>query len=359
MRTGQVRCVLLLAAVGWLSAPAAVAPDGQGARQRAEAATSSPSAGVRAVWIHAGMFPADQAGATSRLRALLDDYRAARIGTLFCFDSLPGQHRKGWDFLASLVAEAHARGIQVHPIISPGYPVLLEGEVKEHPEWLITGTKGEIYRNLNLADPAARLFVVRMVQEALKYQVDGIHLDYARFPLGQTFSYDRETTEAFKKEVGQSPLDVSRDSGNMVWCEWVKWNARQVTALVGEIRAAVKAKDAKLLLSAAVFPNADISRFEIGQEWAAWAQGGLVDVFCPMLYTNDTRLFREYVRDAVRIAGGKGTVYAGIACLSSHNKNTPSGLLAEMDIAGAEGAAGVAIFSGYSLEGAFLEALKR
>jgi hypothetical protein len=350
---------LLLAAVAWLSGPADGAPGIQAARRCAgSAATSSPAAGVRAVWIHAGMFPADQTAATSRLRTLLDDYRAARIAALFCFDSLPGQHRKGWDFLAVLVAEAHARGIQVHPIISPGYTVPLEGEVKEHPEWLITGMKGEIYRNLNLANPAARGYVVRMVQEALKYRVDGIHLDYARFPLGQGFSYDRETTEAFRTAFGQSPLEVSHDSGNMVWCEWVKWNARQVTALVGEIRAAVKARDTKLPLSAAVFPNADISRFEIGQDWSAWARDGLVDVLGPMLYTNDTRLFREYVRDALRIAAGKCVVYAGIACVSSHNKNTPAGLLSEIEIAGTEGAAGVAIFSGYSLEGEFLRALK-
>jgi uncharacterized lipoprotein YddW (UPF0748 family) len=135
-------------------------------------------------------------------------------------------------------------------------------------------------------------------------------------------------------------------------------NGRQVTALVGEIRQVVKARDARLQLSAAVFPSASVSPFEIGQDWAAWARNGLVDVLCPMLYTNDTRLFREYLRDAVRVASGKCAVYAGVACSSSHNKNTPAGLIEEIAIARAEGAAGVAIFSGYSLEGAFLQALK-
>jgi uncharacterized lipoprotein YddW (UPF0748 family) len=354
MRILDRRLLRLLVVITCLCAAVPAARSGESPHQP----DSTRAAGVRAVWIHAGMFATDRAEAIARLQTLLEDYRAARVTVLFCFDSLPAQHRKGWDFLATLVTEAHTRGIQVHPVISPGYPVPLEGEIRDHPEWLITGMKGEIYRNLNLANPAVRRYIVRVVEEALKYQVDGIHLDYARFPLGQTFSYDRETTEAFKKEFGQSPLEVSHDSGNMVWCEWIKWNARQVTTLVREIRSAVKARDRSRQLSAAVFPNAGISPFEIGQDWAAWAREGLVDLLCPMLYSNDTRLFREYVRDAVRIANGKCAVYAGVACSSSHNKNTPEGLLSELSIAGEEGAAGVAIFSGYSLEGAFLQALK-
>ena len=314
---------------------------------------------MRAVWIHAGLFPADRAGAIARMRTLLDDYRAAGVGSLFCFDSLPAQHGKGWDLLAALITEAHARGIGVHPVISPGYTVPLAGEIAQHPEWLITGMKGEIYRNLNLAHPGARDYVVGRVREALKYDVDGIHLDYTRFPVGQTYSYDRGTIDAFRKEFGESPLEVAHDGGSIIWCEWITWNARQVTALVRDIRSVVKEKDARLMLSAAVFPNPAISPVEIGQDWAEWARQGLIDALCPMLYTSDTRLFRQYVKDAVRMAkGGTARVLAGIACVSSHNRNTPAGVASEVAIAGEEGAAGVAFFSGYSLDKPFLDAIR-
>jgi uncharacterized lipoprotein YddW (UPF0748 family) len=317
------------------------------------------SAEPRAVWIHAALFPADRAEAIGRMRALLDDYRAAGITAVFCFDSLPAQHHKSWDLLAALVAEAHARQIEVHPVICPGYPVALEGEVQRQPEWLITGMKGEIYRNLNLAHAGARQHIVGQVSEALTYDIDGIHLDYTRFPVGQTFSYDRETTDAFKKEFGQSPLEVAHDSGSMIWCEWIKWNARQVTTLVGDIRSVVKRKDNRLALSAAVFPNPGISPVEIGQDWADWARQHVVDVLCPMLYTSDTRLFREYVKEAVRVAKAGGCrLYAGIACASSHNKNTPAGVAAAMAIAREEGADGAVFFSGYSLDRSFLDAIK-
>jgi hypothetical protein len=76
-----------------------------------------------------------------------------------------------------------------------------------------------------------------------------------------------------------------------------------------------------------------------------------------MLYTNNQALFRQYVRRAVAIAGGRVRVYAGIASASSHNKNTPVGLAAEQAIALEERADGIVVFSGYSLDRAFLDAL--
>ena len=319
--------------------------------------TVPPASAARGVWIHPGLFGADQAAAVAKMRATFDDYRRAGFSIVYCFFTLPDEHRYGWDFLGVLVREAHARGVQVHPVLSPGYPVALEGEVKQHPEWLITGTKGEFLRQLNLAHPGARQYFLTRVASAVAHDVDGIHLDYARFPLGQAFSYDAPTNEAFKKEFGESPLEVSRDAGNMIWCEWVGWNARQVTTLVRQVRELVKKKSATLVLSAAVFPHPGLAAFEIGQDWEAWAKDGLVDVLCPMLYTNNHGLFRQYVARAVSIAGGRIKVYAGIASVSSHNKNTPAGLAAEQAIALEERADGIVVFSGYSLDRPSLDAL--
>ncbi len=335
-----------------MSANAAGGPPGRGG-----GSPVPPAAAVRGVWIHPGLFGADQAAAVAKMGTTFDDYRRAGISVVYCFFTLPDEHRVGWDFLGALVREAHRHGLQVHPVLSPGYPVALEGEVKQHPEWLIAGTKGEFLRQLNLAHPGARQYFLTRVASVLAYDVDGIHLDYARFPLGQAFSYDAPTLAAFKAEFGESPLEVSRDAGNMIWCEWVGWNARQVTTLVRQVRETVKKKDARLVLSAAVFPHPALAAFEIGQDWDTWAREGLVDVLCPMLYTNNHALFRQYVRRAVSIAGGRVQVYAGIASVSSHNKNTPAGLAAEQAIALEERADGVVVFSGYSLDRASLDAL--
>ena len=320
------------------------------------AARASASEG-RAVWIHAGMFSTDEGKARAEVVELLTAYRATGLNTLYCFDSLMAQHRKGWDFLAVLVDEAHRRGMTVHPVIYPGHNVGLEGEIREHPEWLIRGMKGEIYPNLNLASPGARALVLREIAGALGHGVDGIHLDYIRFPVNQNFSYDAETIGAFRKEFGQSPLEGAHDSGSMIWCEWIKWNAAQVTTLVRAVRQLLANSGKTAVLSAAVFRDRGIAPVEIGQDWARWAEDGLVDVLCPMLYTSDAGLFRVYIKEAVRVAKGRARVYAGIACASSHNKNTPDGVVQEVAIAREEGADGVAFFSGYSLGPEFRTAL--
>jgi len=312
----------------------------------------------RAVWLHSSMLKQERKEVILQLEDLFDKYAGIGINHIFCFYSMMDQHQKGWDFLEVLIKEAHKREIKVHPIFCPGHRVKLEGEIKEHPEWLIRGMKGEIYPHLNIANPDVRKYFIKKVSEALKYDIDGIHLDYIRFPVNQRFSYDKITCEAFKKEYNYSPLEVHYDCGSMFWCEWIKWNAQHVTTLVREIKNIIKKSGKDVVLGVDAFPDHETAKVLIGQDWELWAKEGIVDIICPMLYTNNTDMFRRYVKEAVRIARGKCLVYPGIACSSSHNKNTPEGVVQEVKIARKEGADGVTFFSGYSLNDEFMDRLK-
>ncbi|MCK4813371.1 MAG: family 10 glycosylhydrolase [Candidatus Marinimicrobia bacterium] len=312
----------------------------------------------RAVWLHASIFEDEEKEATQHLKELLNKYDKIGINNIFCFYTMMDQHQKKWDFLKVLLKEAHQRNIKIHSIFCPGQRVKLEGKIMEHPEWLIRGKKGEIYPNLNLANPEAREYLKRKVQEALKYDIDGIHLDYIRFPVNQRFSYDKTTCESFKKEYGYSPLEVKHDCGSMVWSEWIKWNAKHVTALVKEIKETINKSGRNVVLGVDVFPDHVTAQVLIGQDWELWAKEGIVDFICPMLYTNDTDLFRRFVKEAVKAADGKCLVYPGIACRSSHNKNTPEGVAQEVKIAREAGADGVVFFSGFSLNEEFINKLK-
>lgn len=106
-----------------------------------------------------------------------------------------------------------------------------------------------------------------------------------------------------------------------------------------------------------VFPDYETAQVMIGQEWDEWASGGIVDLICPMLYTNDTTLFREYLGRAVNISGEKCMVCAGIGLRTLHNSITPELMKTEMEIARDEGAEGVALFSGYSLTREMMESI--
>lgn len=321
---------------------------------------SSQSTGreeARAVFLHDSMFGADKEEAVSKLKNILSRYVEIGINNIFCFYDLSRKPRE-YDFLEVLLEEAHLQGIKVHPILHPGYRVRLEGEIKQHPEWLIKGKKGEIYPHLNLANLDARDYALRQITEILDYDIDGINLDYIRFPIGQRFSYDEDTCNAFEKEFGQSPLDVVHDSGEIIWCEWIKWNTEKITTFVRETKALIKKSGKDIPLSVDVFPDLESAKVEIAQDWGKWAQEGIVDILCPMIYTNNLDLFRKYVKDAMYIANGKCLVYPTIACISSHNKNTPEGVVRSVEISREEGAEGVGFFSGYSLTDEFISKLK-
>ena len=312
----------------------------------------------RAVWFYGSMFEDDKKEATQHIKEVLDKYSEIGINTLFCFSTMMDQHNREWDYLKVLLKEAHKRDIEVHSSFCPGGGVKLEGEIKAHPEWLIRGRKGEIYTQLNLANPEAREYIKRQIKEALEYDIDGIHLDYIRFQINQGFSYDKATCEAFKKESGYSPFEGKFDSGSMIFCEWLTWNAKQVTTLVREIKDIMDKSGKDVVLGVDVFSDGDAAKILIGQDWKLWAEEGLVDIICPMQYTNNADMFRRSVKKAVKATNGKCLVYTGIACISSHNKNTPEGVVQEVKVAREEGADGVVFYSGYSLTDEFMEKLK-
>ncbi|MCD4769252.1 MAG: family 10 glycosylhydrolase [Bacteroidales bacterium] len=313
---------------------------------------------LRAVCLHDYMFSSEKEEAVVLMEDILDQYTTIGINYIACFHDLSNQPRD-YDFLEVMTEKAHERNIQVHPIVHPGYRVKLEGEIMENPEWLIRGKKGEIYPNLNLANPEARKYILGKVSGILKnYDVDGIRLDYVRFQLKQGFSYDKATCEAFKREYGVSPLDVNQDAGSIIWCKWIEWNAEQVTTLVKDVKALLIESGKNITLSVDVFPGREAAKIEIAQDWGRWAREGIVDVICPMIYTNNLEVFREAVKDAVTTANGQCLVYPSIGVKSSHDTNTPEGVAESVKISREEGADGVYFFSGYSLKGEFITKLK-
>ncbi len=313
---------------------------------------------MRGIWIHQGMFDPDLGKATAQMDSLFIRYAAIDINNIFCFNALKEDHPLGWDFLQVLIEEGKKHGMGIHPIIYPGYQVNLEKALVEHPDWLIRDMNGQVMPHFNLALPEVRQYWIDRVKDALSYDIAGIHLDYIRFPLNQGYSYDSLTCAMFRQEWGFSPLEVSHDSGSMIWCEWIKWNARQVTALVTGIRDVIKESGKSVLLGADVFPDAGLSFYEIGQDWASWMQTGLVDIVCPMLYTSNPEHFRSYVLRALEAADGKCAVHPGIGIATSHNRISKKTLVEEVEITREFSCNGFAFFSGYSLTPDMIDTLR-
>ena len=312
----------------------------------------------RGVWLHPGLFSLNQTRAVLQIDSLFSLYHDIGINNLFCYNAAPGENRFEWDYLAVLITEGHKKGIKIHPIFYPGYNINLEKELADHPAWLIRDMDGKFQPNFNLANPEVRKYWVDKISASLKYDIDGIHLDYIRFPITQVYSYDSVTCEAFKKEYRYSPVEVSHDCGSMIWCEWIKWNAKQVTQLVKEIRQAINESGKKVVLGVDVFPDYETSNVLIAQDWKKWAETGLVDFICPMLYTNNLDLFKEYLSNALNMADGKCRVYPGIGIYTAHNKITKELIVKEVIITREEKTNGMVFFSGNSFNKEMQDTLK-
>jgi uncharacterized lipoprotein YddW (UPF0748 family) len=104
----------------------------------------------------------------------------------------------GWDPMAFMVAETHARNIEFHAWFNP-YKASQTGTMDslppnhplwQHPEWAVTypypaeSTEARLYYNPGI--PEARRFVEDSILEAVaKYDIDGVHFDDFFYPYPQ------------------------------------------------------------------------------------------------------------------------------------------------------------------------------
>lgn len=339
----------------------------------AEASLAMP---VRGVWMHPGFFGPDKDAAAAKMRTTLDAYARAGIDTLIMLVKDTSGHvffrsekavpapAWNWDFLEVFLAEARKRKMTVHAWFCVFPESGLLGEVRRHPEWLVRSPRGEMVGAVNPALPAVRAYERDLMLEAVaKYGLDWVHLDYIRYPCEPTepfFGYDAETLRLFKEDTGIDMAAVkARDTGNPAWNVWLRWNAERVTVFVRELREALRAAGRRVRISAAVFPDAANARVAIGQDWAAWGREGLVDMLNPMLYTNDVGLYETLAREAVSFARRGTLVCPGIGIGTSHNQNTPEGMIEEMRVTKRLGGDGVVFFSSSSLTAPFLDALQK
>jgi hypothetical protein len=93
------------------------------------------------------------------------------------------------DPLAFAIEEARAVGLKVFPDMGMNisYEHMREALIRDHPEYLVGG-KGIF---LDYRHPEVRDYAVRVATELLtKYDVDGIHLDFARFAANTAFTVE-------------------------------------------------------------------------------------------------------------------------------------------------------------------------
>lgn len=271
----------------------------------------------------------------------------------------------GFDPLQVWVDEAHARGIELHPWVhtffvgvqsengGPG-PVL-----EAHPEWAAVeredvGKEGpqpasqEVgYYFADPSIPEARAYIKGLFEEILTgYDVDGLHLDYIRYPVSQpwqtaAFSYSDHARAAFEAEHGTDPYVLTPDDA--LWQTWNAWREAQVTSFVAEVRQMQRTVAPDAPVSAAVFPDPSDGLVKKFQNWADWADKGYVDILTGMSFgTSGESVAREtaLMRDAV---GEQNLLYT--ATYGPFRGSTPDVVIEQVQAVRDAGSDGAALFA--------------
>lgn len=306
-----------------------------------------------------------------------------------------GQELRGqpaaFDPLATTLEAAHAAGLKVHAWVNVNLvssattlPQSAEHVVSRQPGWLMvpralapellrldpaspaylerlarwTRGQSESVEGLYLspATEGAQDYTVSVVSGlARSYALDGVHLDYTRYPSSE-FDYSASAVRAFRaaRIPAVTPdqrerLDQNAQTDPLAWTReypeaWDAFRVGRLTQLVQRIRAAVKAARPGAIVSSAVVPDPSDARAEHLQDWEVWAKAGTLDVICPMAYAPGPAAFADQVSAAMAGAHGR-PVWMGIGAWRMDVEQTT----AHLATARRAGAAGVLLFSYDSL----------
>lgn len=177
------------------------------------------------------------------------------------------------------------------------------------------------------------------------YAVDGIHLDYVRYP-SASFCYCPTCRRAFEKDTGRNiarwPADV-RPKGKH-YDAYQQWRADRITAFVRAVREHVRSLNANVKVSAAVWGAYPATVDSIGQDWGLWLKQRHVDFVCPMNYSTDNTRFVELTRDQLALPGAKGRVYPGLGITADESQLTADHAIEQIILLRRLGAQGFMLF---------------
>jgi len=251
----------------------------------------------------------------------------------------------GFDPLQALIEEAHANSMEIHAFVVVGsiwnaFPTLptnpnhvfnlhgfnqAAGRFHEgRDNWLtrtllpdqndatgapIVSLGGYRFGGLFFMDPGhpdAAAYTVEVLTHLVKsYQIDGLHLDYIRYPeisvsgqtpaTGTSVGYNETSVARFQQRHGipaGSPPPAANDP------LWSRWRRDQVGNLVRRIYLGAVAARPELKISAALIAfgggpttetswNSAEAYWRVYQDWRAWTEEGILDIAIPMVYQRE------------------------------------------------------------------------
>lgn len=234
-----------------------------------------------------------------------------------------------FDPLHYLISQNRHDNIRIHAWInvfylwsSDSFPKSPQHLLNQKPEWVVYPAwmaadsslrhrKGdsEGWYNSPLL-PEVQQHIFRIAEDIIsKYEVDGIHLDYIRFP-GRDFDYHPAVRHSFKKTYLLDPLEFKIDKEAFVdkysqvgyelyYNRWTRFLRDGLSEFVKTLWQQIKRENGDIIISAAVKADMSEAHLRFYQEWDRWLKEGWIDWAVPMNYTVNNVEFLNRIRRMV------------------------------------------------------------
>lgn len=250
----------------------------------------------------------------------------------------------GYDPLAFAIEECHKRGMQLHAWLvtmplGKDEHIAMVGKMSlpQRNRSLCSHYDGAWY--MEPGNPSTCDYIVAIVKEVVeKYDVDGVHLDYVRYP---------------DKNKGYPDAALYRKYGKGL--SLASWRRSNITRIVKNVYACVKELKPWVRVSCATLGKYDhLTRYSslgwdaynVGfQEAQQWARDGIVDMILPMLYFKGNN-FYPFVRDWQENSHGRHII-PGIGAyrlLPEYGAWEPLELVRQLCTSRSAGTVGTALF---------------
>ncbi len=171
------------------------------------------------------------------------------------------------------------------------------------------------------SNPDVRAHLLQVFAEVARNYptLDGIHLDYVRYPY-EGYCYCEGCRARFRASIApqvseqrRRELDRKALRNPLAWtqafpAEWSEWRREQVDAFVKAFAQQTRQIHPSLILSAAVYPNPLSAYRRKLQNWTLWLRRDWLDTVLPMAYDTDTGAVIRQIQLALQAAAGRPVI---------------------------------------------------
>jgi uncharacterized lipoprotein YddW (UPF0748 family) len=208
-----------------------------------------------------------------------------------------------FDPLAYMVEQAHARGIQVHPLI------ITHRVTTVSTDWFYTWCGPWLTRDssnalvfsegwwLDPGVPDGEEYTTNVIMDVVShYDIDGINWDRIRYP-GPDSGWNTIALARFYAQYGYYPGYGDSTFGN--------WRRKQLNDFVARVYAQIMEVKPNIAVSASTWMNYSSGSGSYFQDTAAWMAGRWLDIDIPMNYTTSNTSFNSYLTTHLNNRGAR------------------------------------------------------